>query len=233
MLRLLKVSGRSIRSLNVQNMRDQFYEQLDLIRSQLVEVTKDLRSIVADATEALLGIDQAKAEDVIARESVYADRLEDIEDRALVLLATQQPVASDLRQLMASIRIVADLQRMGHHAVHIAKVARRRMPIAAVPESVVPMIRQMSEIADDMIKHTARLVAKQDVAAELEKIDDDMDALHKSLFRVLLAPDANFEIEEAIDLALLGRYYERVADHSVNMARRVIYQVTGEKIALS
>lgn len=217
------------------NMRSQFYDQLDLIRSEIVEVTGDLRAIVADATEALLGIDQAKAEAVIARESVYSDRLEEIEDRALVLLATQQPVASDLRQLMASIRIVADLQRAGHHAVHIAKVARRRMPSAAVPEPVVPSIRKMSEIADAMIERTARLVAKNDVeaAAELEQIDDDMDALHKGLFRVLLAADADFEIEEAIDIALLGRYYERVADHAVNMGRRVIYQVTGERIALS
>ena len=109
------------------------------------------------------------------------------------------------------------------------------MPMGAVPESVIPTIRHMSEIAEAMIERTARLVASQDVvaAAELDQIDDDMDALHTSLFRVLLAPEANFEIEEAIDLALLGRYYERVADHSVNMGRRVIYQVTGEKIALS
>lgn len=216
-------------------MRDQFYDQLDLIQSQLVEVTKDLRSIVADATEALLAIDQAKAEDVIARESAYADHLEDIEDRALVLLATQQPVASDLRQLMASIRIVADLKRAGHHAVHIAKVARRRMPLAAVPDEVVPSIRQMSSIADTMIEKSAKFIAKQDpeAAVELDLIDDEMDALHKDLYRTLLSPGAEFEIEEAVDLALLGRYYERVADHAVNLARRVVYQVTGERVTLS
>lgn len=216
-------------------MRDQFYDQLDLIQQQLVEVTTDLRSILADATDALLGIDLTKAETVIAREADYVDRLEDIEDRALVLLATQQPVASDLRQLMASVRIVADLKRAGHHAVHIAKVARRRMPIAAVPASVEPMILQMSAIADTMIKKSAKFIAKQDpeAAVELDLIDDQMDALHKDLYRTLLRPGAEFEIEEAVDLALLGRYYERVADHAVNLARRVVYQVTGERVTLS
>ncbi len=216
-------------------MRDQFYEQLDLIRSQLVDVTEDLRGVVADATEALLSIDLSRAEAVISREQTIADRLDEIEERALVLLATQQPVASDLRQLVAGMRIIADLQRMGDHAVHIAKVARRRMPVPAVPASAEPMIHKMAAIADTMIKHTARLIANQDVqaAVELEQIDDEMDALHKDLYRMILAPTNEFETEEAIDLALLGRYYERVADHAVNMARRVIYQVTGERISMS
>lgn len=214
----------------MRSVRSQFYEQLDLIVTELVDATDDIRSSVAEATEALLHIDRERAERVISAEATIDARLDEIEERSLILLATQQPVASDLRQLVASLRMVADLQRMGHHAVHIAKVARRRMPVSAVPESVQPTIRQMAEIADSMIGAAARVVAKRDVAAaaELEVRDDDMDALHKSLFRILFNPEANFEIEEAVDLALLGRYYERVADHAVNMARRVVYLVTGQ-----
>ncbi|MGZ5402658.1 MAG: phosphate signaling complex PhoU family protein, partial [Aeromicrobium sp.] len=136
----------------------------------------------------------------------------------------------DLRQLVATLRMVADLDRMGDLSVHIAKVARMRVPDSAVPEPLRPTIVQMAAVADQMIDAASRIVANRDVIAaeRLEEEDDEMDQLRRSLFRTLLSDEWGHGVEPAIDLALLGRYYERIADHAVSMARRVVYLVTGE-----
>lgn len=211
-------------------MRDQYYEQLDHIVDELVLITDRVRGAVAEATTALLEADVTTAERVIAEESTIEEAIDDTEERALVLLATQQPVATDLRQLVSTLRMVADLQRMSHLAVHISKIARRRMPDSAVPLPVQPLIRDMAKVADSMIASAAKIVSERDLgaAAQLEIEDDEMDRLRKELFRIMLDPGWEHGVDSAIDLALLGRYYERVGDHAVNMARRVVYLVTGE-----
>lgn len=211
-------------------MRDQYYEQLDLLVDELVSLTTNVRGAVADSTIALLDADTSKAEQVIATGPEVDESLDRIEERALMLLATQQPVATDLRQLVAALRMLADLQRMGALAVHISKIARRRMPDSAVPGPIQPIIRSMAQVADSMISSASDIVAQRDVnaAAELEVEDDEMDRLRVELFRTLLDDEWTFGTEAAIDLALLGRYYERLGDHAVNMARRVVFLVTGE-----
>ncbi|HWV27648.1 MAG TPA: phosphate signaling complex protein PhoU [Aeromicrobium sp.] len=211
-------------------MRDQYYEQLDQIVDELVQLTDDVRQAVADATRALLEADGAVAEKVIDGDKLIDEATERIEERALLLLATQQPVATDLRQLVATLRMIADLQRMGALAVHVAKVARRRMPDSAVPELLRPTITSMAQVADQMIDAASRIVANRDVPAAfaLEEDDDEMDRLRKGLLRTLLSGDWEHGVEPAVDLALLGRYYERIGDHAVSMARRVVFLVTGQ-----
>lgn len=211
-------------------MRDQYYEHLDSIIDDLVTLTNSVRRAVSGATTALLEADSQVAESVIAGDKEINEATELIEERALLLLATQQPVATDLRQLVAALRMVADLERMGDLSVHIAKVARMRLPETAVPLTLRPTIVQMSVVADQMIDAAARIVANRDVVAavQLEDEDDEMDHLRRGLFRTLLSDDWGHGVEPAIDLALLGRYYERIGDHAVSMARRVVYLVTGE-----
>lgn len=211
-------------------MRDQYYEQLDAIVDDLVSLTGTVRRAVAESTKALLEADGNIAESVIAGDKDIDEATEMIEERALLLLATQQPVATDLRQLVATLRMLTDLQRMGDLSVHVAKVARRRMPSSAVPLHLHPTITQMAAVADSMIDAASRIVANRDVAAaaQLETEDDEMDRLRRGLLRSLLGDDWNYGVEPAIDLALLGRYYERIGDHAVSMARRVVYLVTGQ-----
>ena len=211
-------------------MRDQYYEQLDVIVDELVLITDRVRTAVADATTALLDTDIAIAEAVIDSDRGIEEAIDEVEERALVLLATQQPVATDLRQLVSTLRMVADLQRMSALAVHVSKIARRRAPEAAVPLPVQPLIRDMARVAHSMIGSAARIVSERDLgaAAELEIEDDEMDRLRQELFRVLLEGTWEHGVDTAIDLALLGRYYERIGDHAVSMARRVVYLVTGE-----
>jgi phosphate transport system protein len=156
---------------------------------------------------------------------------ESIENRCFTLLARQQPVATDLRTITTAMRIVADLERMGDLAVHVAKLARLRFPDPAVPQEVRPIFLEAGHVAESLVTKTATVIAKLDVdaAARLEAEDDVMDSLHRQLFRELLSKDWPHGMESAIDVTLLGRYYERFADHAVSVARRVVYLVTGER----
>jgi phosphate transport system protein len=213
------------------DMRDMYYDQLDAIVDDLVTLTGTVRGAVARSTTALLDADARLAESVIAGDAAIDETTHGIEERALLLLATQQPVATDLRQLVATLRMLTDLERMGDLSAHVAKVARLRVPDPAVPEPLHPTIRSMAKVADSMIDAAARIVANRDVvaAARLEDEDDEMDRLRKDLFRTILSDGWHHGVEPAIDLALLGRYYERIGDHAVSMARRVVYLVTGER----
>ena len=142
-------------------MRDLYFEQLDAIVDDLVAMTTSVRDAVHEATDALLTANQTAAEAVISGDREIDASREVIEEHALQLLATQQPVATDLRMLVASLRMVADLERMGDLAVHIAKVARMRLPDQAVPESMRSTISQMADVAVRMVDSTSRIVAER------------------------------------------------------------------------
>ena len=211
-------------------MRNLYHDQLDSILEELVIMTGNVRTALRDATTSLLEADVSIAERVIAADDEVDHERELIEERAFELLARQQPVAGDLRMLVAALRMVADLERMGDLSVHVAKVARIRYPGRAIPDVLVPTIRRMASVAEQMVGAAAQIVADRDIdaARELETKDDEMDQLRRSLFRTLLSDDWNSGVEAAVDIALLGRYYERIADHAVSMARRVVYLVTGQ-----
>ncbi|HUS20785.1 MAG TPA: phosphate signaling complex protein PhoU [Aeromicrobium sp.] len=212
-------------------MRDAYYDQLRAIVDDVVALTSLVRRSLASATLALLDADRTLAEQVIADDDRIDQLTNDIEGRSFLIMATQQPVAGDLRQLVATMRIIADLERMGDLAVHVAKVARMREPVNAVPEELQATIRSMGQVADAMIAAASHIVAKRDVEAahELERKDDEMDMLHRELFRTLLSDSWAHGVEAAVDVALLSRYYERIGDHAVSLARRMIFQVTGTR----
>jgi len=211
-------------------MRDLYYDQLDSILGDLVAMTHSVEHAVGQATTALLTADADVAEQVISDDAAIDLARERIEDRSFEVLALQQPVAGDLRMLVAALRMVADLERMGDLSVHVAKVARLRLPSVAVPAELRPTIARMAEVAESMVEAVAVVIADRDVdaAKELERADDEMDQLRRSSFRLMLSDDWPYGIEPAVDIALLGRYYERIADHAVSLARRVVYLVTGQ-----
>ena len=162
-------------------------------------------------------------------DAVIDDLREHIEEECFDILALQQPVAGDLRTLVAAVRMVSDLERMGDLAVHVAKVAQMRAPALALPDEMVPIVRRMADVALHMVEQTALVIRDRDVEAarRLEDDDEEMDELRRQSFRVLLGDRWAHGVEPAIDVALLGRYYERIGDHAVSLARRVIYLVTG------
>jgi len=214
-------------------MRDTYHDDLDAISSSLVEMANLVGSAMSRATTALLDGDLQLAEQVITADEAVDARYREVEARAFDLLARQQPVASDLRVLVTSLRMVADLERMGDNAVHVAKIARRRYPSSAVPPALRSTVLEMGHAAEEIVAKAGSVVAGRDLklAAELEKDDDVMDDLHRQLFTAILDDRWSDGVEAAIDITLVGRHYERFADHAVSVARRVVYLVTGERAA--
>jgi phosphate transport system protein len=211
-------------------MRNAFHDELDGIGTTLLQMAGLAKVAMNDATSALLTVDLAMAEKVIAADNVIDDIQHELDARTINLIARQQPVANDLRTLVTSLRMSADLERMGDLAHHVAKQARMRYPNSAVPAELVPTITAMGLVADKIVDKLSSVMEHRDTvrALEIETDDDEMDKLHRDLIGVLLSKDWSHGVETAIDMTLLGRYYERFADHAVSIARRVYFSVTGE-----
>lgn len=211
-------------------MRDAFHDELDAVRDTLIEMGRKVGIAMEFATTALLTADLAVAEKVISEDTQIDQMQHDLDAKTLTLLARQQPVAGDLRTLVTSLRMSADLERMGDLARHIAKLGRLRYPATAVPPELALTIQEMGNVAQRIIEKATTVIATHNLEAalQLEKDDDEMDKLHRKLFLALLDDAWPHGIETAIDMTLLGRYYERCADHAVSVARRVYFLVTGE-----
>ena len=211
-------------------MRDSYHEQLDDILADLVQMCQKVAIAVRSATTALLEAEIHLAEQVIG-DDADLDRMQaDVEERAFHLLARQSPVAGELRTVVASLRMVSELERMGDLAAHVAKIARLRYPEVAVPASLRANFVRMGDVAEKMVVTAGQTLNDRNIqnAQELRSRDEEMDELRRTQFRLLLSDDWSDGVEAAVDVALLGRYYERIADHAASMARRIIYVVTGE-----
>ena len=211
-------------------MRDMYHESLDSITDELVAMSRLVSQMMQRASQALLDADREKAEAVIEADDEIDSINQEIEDAATELIALQAPVATDLRMVISAMRIATTMERMGDLAQHVAKTARMRYPDAAIPSQVQEEFREMAQIADRMGAKMAEVLASKDVdlAREIENDDDRMDALHRRVLDILLG-DAPGPVNQAVDVTLLNRYYERYADHVVSVARRVIYLVIGER----
>ena len=210
-------------------MREQFQEELDGVGTTLVEMAGLVKIAMENATTALLTADLSLAEKVIADDLIIDEIQHELDAKTINLIARQSPVATDLRALVTSLRMSADLERMGDLAHHIAKSARMRYPATAVPPELSLTIEEMGRVCGKIIEKMALVVKNKDTerALEMEKDDDEIDGLHRKIIQTLLDPTWKHGVETAIDMTLLGRYYERCADHAVSIARRVYFLVTG------
>jgi phosphate transport system protein len=213
-------------------MREEFQADLIEVNRLLITMAEAVRAALRKATAALLTADLAAAVAVMERDAEVDEIYRQVEAKVADTIARQAPVASDLRTVITALHVSADLERMGDLAEHVAKTAQRRHPSPAVPAELRPVFQQMSEVADRMADKITTVLATPaaDLAAELEKDDDDMDDLERDLFKVLLEDDWPYGVETAIDGALLGRFYERYADHAVNIGEHMIYLITGEPV---
>jgi phosphate transport system protein len=141
----------------------------------------------------------------------------------------QQPVAGDLRKIVSSLHIGADIERMGALAVHVANIARRRHPECALPDDVRESFAEMADVAVQLARTAQELLLSPDAekAAQLRHEDDVVDDRHRHLFTVLIDHKWDNGVSCAVDVALLGRFYERFADHAVEIGRRVVFETTG------
>jgi phosphate transport system protein len=211
-------------------LRSAFQDELDGVTNSLVDLSNQVTAAIEKATHSLLTANLEEAQEVMDADDKIDGFQHELDARIIDIVARQQPVASDLRALATALRMAADMERMGDMAHHVAKIARLRHPNGAIPSELLLTIEEMGKVASNISKKTAEVISSKDVekAVELEKDDDAMDQLHRKLFQVLLSDDWSHGIETAIDVTLIGRYYERYADHAVSVARRVYYQVTGK-----
>jgi len=211
-------------------MRDMFHEELEGINTSLLGMAALVKIALEQACVAITTADLAIAERVIAGDENIDHTQHDQDARIINLMARQQPVASDLRALVAALRINADLERMGDLAHHVAKLARMRYPNKAVPEILETTINDMCKSSASIMEKMITVIQYRDLtrALEIEQDDDEMDRLHRELIATLLGDNWTHGIETAIDMTLLGRYYERFADHAVSISHQVYFLVTGE-----
>jgi phosphate transport system protein len=210
-------------------MRTVYHKQIADLATQLGEMCGLAGAAMKGATQALLEADIVAAEQVISdHERIVAMRAQ-VEKEAFALLALQQPVAGELRAIFSAIQIIADTERMGALAVHIAKIARREYPKQVLPEDVLWYFADMAKVAIALGDSAKQVLVSRDThkAAQLHEQDDAMDELYRNLFSMLIDHRWKHSVSVGVETALLGRFYERFADHAVEVGRRVIFMVTG------
>lgn len=210
-------------------MREAYHVELDQLAENLAAMSVQVADAMERATKALLEVDLGLAEQVISDDAKVDDARAECEEQAYALLALQAPVATDLRTVLAAIHAAESLERMGDLALHVAKAARRRHPDPVLPEAVKPYFSEMGRAAVGLARQVEAVIRTKDVSAakDLEAEDDQVDDLHRHLFTVLMDREWPHGVASAVDVTLLGRFYERYADHAVSVAKRMIFVVTG------
>jgi phosphate transport system protein len=210
-----------------------FHEQLDQLKQRLLDMSERAESLVDLAVDALLRRDAGRADAVIQGDSEL-DLLEvEIEGLAVSLLALQQPMARDLRFIISAIKISSDLERVGDHAVNIAQSTQRLVEMKSniTPD---PEIEDMARRARLMLGDSLDAFVRADgvLGREVCRRDDQVDALHDSLFRILLTHmlEDPTTISAALELFLVSRNLERVADLATNIAEDAVYLAEGKTI---
>ncbi|WP_410666801.1 phosphate signaling complex protein PhoU [Amycolatopsis sp. cmx-4-68] len=211
-------------------MREAYHVELEQLADNLAAMSLQVADAMERATRALLEVDLSLAEQVISDDSKVDDARAQCEEQAYALLALQAPVATDLRTVLAAIHAAESLERMGDLALHVAKAARRRHPEPVLPDAVRPYFAEMGEVAVKLARSTEQVIKSKDVEAAktLESDDDQVDDIHRHLFTVLMDREWPHGVAAAVDVTLLGRFYERYADHAVSVAKRMIFVVTGK-----
>ncbi len=210
-------------------MREAYHVELENLATKLAEMSASVSDAMERATKAMLESDLELAERVISDDTLVDDARADCEEQAYALLALQAPVATDLRIVLAAIHAAESLERMGDLALHVAKAARRRHPEPVLPENVQPYFADMGKIAVRLARRVEQIIKTRDIEAarSLEADDDQVDDIHRHLFSVIMDKNWEHGVATAVDVTLLGRFYERYADHAVSVARRMVFVATG------
>lgn len=211
-------------------MRTVFEAELTQLGDDLVAMSRLVERAMTKAGTALLTQDVSLAEQVIADDDAIDALERELDERCIALLAQQQPVATDLRTVVAALRMSASLERMGDLARHIADTARRRYPAPAVAGSAREVIASMHEASLRVAARVTNLLETHDldVAEVIERDDDQLDAQLEEVFTAVLADSWDGNVAETVDATLLSRFFERFGDHGVSVARRMVFLVTGE-----
>lgn len=211
-------------------MRQVFQNELHEVQDRLVEISDSVAKIMEKASAAFLGSDVAKADEAIALSESNEEKALALDELVIKILARQSPVARDLRILVSALRISASLERMGALAGHIASIARYRFPGSAVPASLRATFEEMGALDIKLADKVTEVLRNTDVdqARAIQAEDERVDELHRHVFDVVLADDWKENAMFTVDVTLASRYFERFADHVVDISSKVSYLTTGE-----
>ncbi|MDR2254935.1 MAG: phosphate signaling complex protein PhoU [Arthrobacter sp.] len=211
-------------------MRKVFQAELQTIGQDLAEMTSLVADAFERAWESFTTADTELAQEVIAADARIDFKQNQLDERAIDVLALQGPVASDLRMIVGSLRMSASLERMGDLARHLAQLARLRFPEKAVPASVLPTFSEMARLDLAIARDLGELLETRDltVARRIIEANNQIDDLHASIFRIVATPEWSESAPTTADTTLTSRYLERFGDHGVSVARKITYLVTGE-----
>jgi phosphate transport system protein len=211
-------------------VRKVFQAELHQVGEELIEISRLVAEAIQKATDAFENADTELAQEVIAGDARIDFLQNDLDERAIDILARQGPVASDLRMIVGALRMSASLERMGDLARHIAQLARLRFPENVVPEKLQPTFVELAKLDSDLAQSLTQLLETRDMkhANDIVKVNARINELHASVFDAIAAPDWDSPASTAVDVSLASRYFERFADHGVSVARKVTYLVTGE-----
>jgi phosphate transport system protein len=211
-------------------MRQVFQNELHEVQDRLVEISDSVAKIMEKASAAFLGSDVAKADEAIALSESNEEKALALDELVIKILARQSPVARDLRILVSALRMSASLERMGALAGHIAAIARYRFPGSAVPASLRATFEEMGELDIKLAHKVTEVLRNTDVdqARAIQAEDERVDELHRNVFDVVLADDWKENAMFTVDVTLASRYFERFADHVVDISSKVSYLTTGE-----
>jgi phosphate transport system protein len=210
--------------------RKAFHEELEDLCHDVVRLGAMAGEAIQAGTDAFLDADLAAAERAIAGDAAIDELMRAIEGHTYLLLARQQPMAIDLRVLVTILRVIHEFERTGDLMVNVAKATRRLYPYELEPR-IRGLVHRMRQQAAEQLRLAVTAFAERDPVrgSALADMDDVMDDLQKELFRVIFASQVNDEaaLHRAVQIALVGRYFERLADHAVNAGERVAFMVTG------
>ena len=212
-------------------MRQVFIAELEALGHDLVAMSRLVETAIDRAGTALLTADLALAEQVIEADRAIDAMEKDLDERCVLLIAQQQPVASDLRTVISALRMSASLERMGDLARHLAELARLRYPAATVPAPLAGLFRQLHDAAVRIAGEVTAVLEARDteMAKAIDEDDDLLDRLHQDTFNATLGGTLDLTAQQVVDVTLAARYFERFGDHAVSVASRIIYIATGEE----
>jgi phosphate transport system protein len=212
------------------DLRKGFHGQLDFIRQGITHLAASVIEAIPRATQVLLDNDLEGADYLLLADQEIDSRSLELEERCYQVLALQAPVASDLRKVMAAVKMISEIERSGDLCVNICKAARRIYGAELDPR-LRGLITRMSEQAQQLFKFSIDAYVEGDapLAAAVPDMDDMLDRLHAEFIEQIFESHAEHRVPlpVAVQLALVARFYERIGDHAVNISRRVRYMVTG------
>lgn len=222
--------GRPRHNEDMPERHSPFHQELDQVQADIVRLAALVTELIPRATDVLLSGDLAAAQTVIGDDD-HLDVLSlEIEERCYHLLALQQPMATDLRSIITALRLSSEIERSGDLMVNVAKAARRIYGATLDPK-LRGLIEKMGEEAVRLFRCCIDAYAERNagLAAALDDMDDRLDELHADFIQAIFESyqGNTMDLQPAVQLALIGRYYERVGDHAVNIGDRVQYMVTG------